>query len=112
MALARLAMTIGHTGDGTSGDTGETGTIGDTGGSGTTGDSGGTGTTGDESTHTQETSGGDEQRQENNLLSQAGLSVEYQNWLFTHGFYSEALYYALQGKRGKDIEDALKETLS
>jgi hypothetical protein len=90
MALARRARQHGHTGDGTSGDTGGTGTIGDTGGSATTGDSGGTGTTGDESTHTQETSGGDEQRQENNLLSQAGLSVEYQNWLFTHGFYSEA----------------------
>jgi hypothetical protein len=93
-------VTTGHTGDGTSGDTGETGTIGDTGGSGTTGD---------ESTHTQETSGGDEQRQEKNLLLQAGLSREYQNWLLTHGFYSEALYYALQGKRGKEIENALME---
>jgi hypothetical protein len=40
---------------------------------------------------------------------QAGLSREYQNWLLTHGFYSEALYYALLGKRGKEIENALME---
>jgi len=66
-----------------------------------------TGAMGDGGSQSQETSTADGQGQDDNILSQVGLSLEYQNWLWTHGFFGAAVSYAVQGKKGKEIEDAL-----